>query len=235
MNAERVTVVLVHGAWGGSWVWERVMPLLEQRGVQAVTVDLPSVGAAPGDECSLAADAAVVSRVLDAGGGPFLVCGHSYGGIVVTQATAERSDVARLVYLCAFMPDAGDSLFTITGGPAPWIHLLDDGRTLPDLERAAAVGYADCDAETKANAIARLRPQSPQPFLDPVSAAAWREIPSTYVVCTEDQSLPVELQRHVFAPRADEIVELASGHSPFLSQPEQVAGLLAERAGAPRQ
>jgi pimeloyl-ACP methyl ester carboxylesterase len=229
VSEQRSTVVLVHGAWGGSWVWERVVPLLERRGVQAVTVDLPSVGAEPGDEWSLAADAAAVTGVLDEGDGPFLVCGHSYGGMVVTQATAGRSDVKRLVYLCAFMPDAGDSLFTITGGAPPWLHVLEDGRTLPDLERAAAVGYSDCDAETRANAVARLRPQVPSPFLDRVPVAAWREIPSTYVVCTEDQSLPVELQRDVFAPRAGEVVELASSHAPFFSQPERVAELLAER------
>jgi pimeloyl-ACP methyl ester carboxylesterase len=233
MSAERSTVVLVHGAWGGSWCWERVVPLLEQRGVRAVTVDLPSVGARPDDECSLAADAAVVVRVLDEGDGPFLVCGHSYGGMVITQATAGRADVARLVYLCAFMPDAGDSLFAITGGPAAHIVELDDGRLLPDLERAAAVGYADCDAETRANAIARLRPQVAAPFLDPVPAAAWREIPATYVVCTEDQSLPVELQRDLFAPRAGEVLELASSHAPFFSQPERVADLLAECAATP--
>ncbi len=230
MSAQRSTVVLVHGAWGGSWCWERVVPLLDELGVRAVTVDLPSVGAVPEHDCSLAADAAVVARVLAGGAGPFLVCGHSYGGMVVTHATAGRSDVARLVYLCAFMPDAGDSLFTITGGPAPWIDVLPDGRTLPDLERAAAVAYADCDAATRASAIARLRPQVPAPFLDPVAVAAWREIPTTYVVCTEDQSLPVELQRDVFAPRAGEVVELESGHSPFFSHPDRVAELLAERS-----
>jgi pimeloyl-ACP methyl ester carboxylesterase len=70
-------VVLVHGAWGESWCWERVVPLLEWRGVRAVAVDLPTVGARPDAECSLAADAAVVTRVLDGGEGPFLVCGHS--------------------------------------------------------------------------------------------------------------------------------------------------------------
>ena len=168
--------------------------------------------------------------MLDGGGGPFLVCGHSYGGMVVTHATAGRSGVTRLVYLCAFMPDAGDSLFTITGGPAPWIDVLDDGSTLPNLERAANTGYADCDAETRANAVARLRPQMPAPFVDPVPVAAWREIPATYVVCTEDQSLPVELQRSVFAPRAAEVVELASSDAPFFSQPARVADLLADRA-----
>ena len=224
------TVVLVHGAWGGSWVWERVVPQLEERGLRTVAVDLPSVGAAPDADCSLGDDAAAVSRVLDVGGGPFLVCGHSYGGMVITHACAGRSDVSRLVYLCAFMPDAGEALFAITGGPSPWIQLLDDGRTLPDLERAARVGYVDCDDETRMSAIARLRPQVPAPFRDPVPAAAWREIPATYVVCTEDQSLPVELQREVFAPRAREVVELVSGHAAFFSQPERVSELLAQRA-----
>lgn len=231
MSSERATVVLVHGAWGGSWCWERVVPRLEQRGVRSVTVDLPSVGADPAEPPDLSADAAEVSRTLDAAAGPFVVCGHSYGGMVVTRAAAGRSDVVHLVYLCAFMPDTGESLFTLTGGPAPWITLLDDGRTLPDLERAETAGYADCDAETRAAAIRRLRPQVTAPFVEEVPAAAWREIPSTYVICTEDQSLSVELQRNVFAPRAGEVVELASSHSPFFSQPERIADLLAQRAG----
>ena len=206
------------------------MPLLEERDVRTVVVDLPSVGAEPDDDCSLAADAAAVTRALDAVGGPSVVCGHSYGGMVITRACAGRSDVSRLVYLCAFMPDAGDSLFAITGGPSPWIQLLDDGRTLPDLERAARVGYLDCDDETRDRAVARLRPQVPAPFHDTVPAAAWREIPATYVVCTDDQSLSVELQRDVFAPRAGDVVEIASGHAVFFSQPQRVAELLAQRA-----
>ena len=109
--------------------------------------------------------------------------------------------------------------------------MLDDGRTLPDLERAARVGYLDCDDETRDRAIARLRPQVPAPFHEAVPTAAWREIPATYVVCTEDQSLSVELQREVFAPRADDVVELVSGHAVCLSQPQRVAELLAARAG----
>jgi hypothetical protein len=132
------------------------------------------------------------------------------------------------------MPDAGDSLFSITGGAPPWLDVLDDGRTLPDLEHVARVGYADCDVETRTNAIARLRPQVPAPFRDPVPHAAWREIPATYVVCTQDQSLPVGLQRDVFAPRAGEVVELASSHAPFFSQPKRVADLLTQRVADKR-
>ena len=226
-----VTVVLVHGAWGGSWVWERVVPLLEARGVHALTVDLPSVDCDPAHPAGLAADAAAVERVLDGAAGPFVVCGHSYGGMVITRAAAGRSDVVHLVYVCAFMPAEGESLFMLTGGPAPWITVLEDGRTLPDPERSARVSYADCDPETRAAAVRRLRAQVDAPFGELVSVAAWREIPSTYVVCTEDESMPVEVQRDVFAPRAQHVVELASSHAPFFSRPEELADLLAERAG----
>ena len=205
------------------------MPLLEERGVRAIAVDLPSVGADPAASTDLSADAAAVARVMDETGGTFVLCGHSYGGMVVTVAATGRSDVDALVYLCAFMPDAGESLLMLTGGPAPWIEQLDDGRTIPDRVHRAAVSYADCDEETRANAIARLRPQVTAPFAETVHTAAWRTVPSTYVVCTEDESLPVELQREVFAPRAREVVELASSHAPFFSQPGRVAELLAER------
>jgi pimeloyl-ACP methyl ester carboxylesterase len=231
MSEEQPTVVLVHGAWGGSWCWERVVPLLDDRGVRALAVDLPSVGADAAARIDLSADAAAVARVLDETGGTFVLCGHSYGGMVVTVAAAGRPDVVELVYLCAFMPDAGESLLALTGGPAPWIEVLEDGRTIPDREHRATVSYADCDEETRTCAIARLRPQVPAPFAEPVAVAAWRATPSTYVVCTEDESLPVEVQREVFAPRAGEVVELVSSHSPFFSQPERVADLMADIAG----
>ena len=231
MSKQPSTVVLVHGAWHGSWVWERVVPLLEARGVSVRTVDLPSVGAAPGVAADLAGDAAVVTALLDSIDGPKLLCGHSYGGMVISVAAAGRSDVLRLVYLCAFMPDAAESLVQLTGSkPAPWIQLLDGGFTLPDPAQAADVFYADCDEETAREAVARIRPMAGAGFGQPVAAPAWHGIPSTYVVCTEDRAIPPELQRDVFGPRADEVIELEASHSPFSSQPAAVADLLADRA-----
>jgi len=122
------------------------VPLLEARGLTVRTVDLPSVGVAPGVVADLSGDADAVAQVLDTVDGPSLVCAHSYGGMVITVAAAGRTDVSRLVYLCAFMPDAGESLVQLTGGvPAPWIQLLDGGLTLPDPAQSADVFYADCD------------------------------------------------------------------------------------------
>ena len=132
------------------------------------------------------------------------------------------------------MPDVGESLYGLTGGGlAPWIDVLEDGRTIPDLVHRAEVAYTDCDKETRTSAIARLRPQVVAPFAEIVTTAAWRTIPATYVVCTEDESLPVDVQRNVFAQRAGEVVELASSHAPFFSQPARVAELLADAAEMP--
>jgi pimeloyl-ACP methyl ester carboxylesterase len=224
-----VTIVLVHGAWHGSWCWQRVTPLLEKRGLAVRTIDLPSVGARPKADTDLSADAAAVEALIEGIEGPVLLCGHSYGGMVISHAAAKR--VTRLVYLCAFMPVEGESLVSIGGGRhAPWIQLLDGGLTLPDPARAEAVFYSDCDAKTVRWATREIRPQSGAPFDEPVPRPAWRNTPSTYVVCANDMALPPNVQRNVFAPRATETIELQASHSPFLSQPAALADLLAARA-----
>lgn len=219
----------MHGAWGGSWSWERVVPLLEADGHRVTAVDLPSIDADPADPPGLYDDATAVGAAIDELGGPVVLCGHSYGGMVITAAAAGRDDVERLVYLCAFQPDAGESLFALTGNaPAPWIRLLEDGRTIPDRDYSLAHGYADCDEETKVACIDRLRPQVTRPFTDTIEHAAWRDIPSTYVVCSEDASLPPAVQRDVFVPRATDSVELQASHAPMHAQPRRVADLLAK-------
>jgi pimeloyl-ACP methyl ester carboxylesterase len=231
MSADAPPVVLVHGAWHGAWCWERVVPLLEARGLAVETLTLPSIDAPADDQSGLSGDAAAVRAVLDKSGGASVLLGHSYGGMVITAAAAGRTDVGRLVYLCAFMPETGQSLVEITGGPAPWIRETADGRALPDVSLAAETFYADCDSESQRWAIERLRPMPLAPFAEPAAEVAWRSLPSTYVVCAQDGALPPELQRDVFAPRASEAVELQASHSPFLSQPATLAEVIAARAG----
>ena len=84
------TIVLVHGAWHGSWCWQRVAPLLEKRGLAVRTVDLPSVGARPGAGTDLSADAAALEAVIESVAGPVILCGHSYGGMVISRAHARQ-------------------------------------------------------------------------------------------------------------------------------------------------
>lgn len=231
MTTPKPTVVLVHGAWHGSWCWQRVTPLLEKRGVAVRTVDLPSVGAAPGASTDLSADAAAVDAIIEGLGGPVVLCGHSYGGMVISRV--ESKSISRLVYLCAFMPLEGQSLVTTGDGtPAPWIQLLDGGLMQPDPARAGDLFYNDCDPEAREWAKRMIRPQTSAIMFEPVARPAWRRAPSTYIVCANDAALPAHVQRNVFAARASEVVELQASHSPFLSQPEALANLLLDRARA---
>jgi pimeloyl-ACP methyl ester carboxylesterase len=193
------------------------------------TVDLPSVGAAPGAGTNLSADASTVEKIIEGVGGPVVLCGHSYGGMVISRVEAKA--VTRLVYLCAFMPAEGQSLVgTGDGKPAPWIQLLDGGLMQPDPTRSGDLFYSDCDPTTREWARGKIRPQSAATVLEPVAHPSWRRVPSTYVVCANDMAMLPDIQRDIFAPRASEVIELQASHSPFLSRPEAVAELLAVRA-----
>jgi pimeloyl-ACP methyl ester carboxylesterase len=219
------TVVLVHGAWSGSWIWERVLPPLEARGIEALAVDLPSVG---DGAVGLDGDVAAVREALDRVEGDILLCGHSYGGMVITGAAAGHERVRRLLYLCAFMPAEGQSLLELIGGeiPSTW-RVLDDQTVLPGTPPPP-----DLDPDTQAMVADRRRPQSLRAYTQPPTAIAWRTIPSTYAVAANDQALPADRQRS-FARQAAEVVELPTGHQPMLARPELVVDLIARLVSAP--
>lgn len=217
------TVVLVHGAWSGSWMWARVLPLLAGLGIDAVAVDLPSC--ADGAPTGLAGDEAAVRRALDSTAGDIVLCGHSYGGMVITGASVDHPRVRRLLFLCAFMPAEGESLLGLFNGVVPsfW-RIRDDLSVVPELDDAARAA-SDLDPEDHVLLASKRVPQSLTAYTQPPSGIAWRTIPSTYAVCTNDTSIPVPLQRS-FATRATEVVELPTGHQPMLTRPELVAELL---------
>jgi len=162
-------VVLVHGAWHGAWCWERVVPLLAERGLQATCIDLPGHGADSGSLGDLHADAAAVRAVLDAAPGPVVLVGHSYGGAVITEAAAGCRALADLVYLAAFMIDDSESVVGVSAGPASAataelgaraLRVAPDGVTTTiDPGLAAELFYADCTPADAAAAAARLGPQ----------------------------------------------------------------------------
>jgi pimeloyl-ACP methyl ester carboxylesterase len=236
------TVVLVHGAWHGAWCWSKVVPLLEAEGIPVVAVDLPGHGDRPGPPGDLYDAAAHVRAVLDEIDGPAVVCGHSYGGAVITQATAERPDVTQLVYLAALMPDVGESCGSTLPGVevAGWdesvltvegaIVLGDDGTNTVEPEAAVAALYADCSEDDVEFALSHLCAQSVASLGQPLTEAGWHDIPATYVICTEDRAVVPAFQRAMATARATTVVELPTSHSPFFSQPEAVAELLAQLA-----
>lgn len=214
----RGEVVLVHGAWHGAWCWDGVVAELEQRGVRASAVDLPLAG--------LAADVAVARAAIEAAGPGAVVVGHSYGGMVISDA-ATGLPARRLVYLAAFLTEPGeDMLGFLAGGKLVDAFVLDEAGVSVDPAAASEVLYGDADPDTAAALVARLRPMAIDAAPASTAVPAWKSIPATYVVCTADRALPVASQR-TMAARADEVVEWPTDHSPFVTRPGAIADLVA--------
>ncbi|MEU8238853.1 alpha/beta hydrolase [Actinoplanes missouriensis] len=211
-----MTFILVPGAWHLPSSFDLLRGGLDALGHASIAVKLPTTGPEP--RGGLAEDAAAIRAAIDAVSGPVHVMAHSYGGIPATQAA---DGVAHLIYLAAYVPDVGESMFTIHGLPDP--ESAEGLFPIGDDPRAQL--YADVPEAVADQAIARLVEQRVQPWVDRVSAAAWQSVPSTYIVTTNDASLPVELQEKM-ATRAGTVRRIPTSHSPFLSRPAELAALL---------
>ncbi len=226
------TVVLVHGAWHSAWCWDQVTEQLQTRGVPVLALDLPGHGESREPLGDLATDAAALGAVLD-GLDAAVVCGHSYGGAVISEG-AEHPAARHLVYLAAILLDVGESCSATAAVADPdsasqlagAIQAGDDGTTTLDPDLAAAALYHDCAPPDVEQALAHLGAQTYASLTTAATHAAWRRVPSTYVVCSEDRAIPASLQRQL-AARAGTVVEWPTSHSPFLSRPDLVAELLA--------
>jgi pimeloyl-ACP methyl ester carboxylesterase len=223
---QAATVVLVHGAWHGAWCWDSVTERLDSARVPSVAVDNPSVAHPPS---TMHDDADHLRRTLDEIDGPVVLLGHSYGGSVITDAGTHDA-VRHLVYLTAFALDKGETPAQngLTGGEGSALDgalQFEDDMVTVDPDLAVVAFYHDCPEAVARDAVQRLRPQSTASLLAAPRAIAWRERPSTYVVCTEDRGLPPALQRSC-AARIGSVVEMPTSHSPFLSRPDLVADLL---------
>jgi pimeloyl-ACP methyl ester carboxylesterase len=221
-----VQILLVPGGFHGVWVWEKVIDRLAALGWPTHTVELPSVAAKGQPRYGMHDDAAAVRRRLAAIDGPVVVVAHSYGGVVATQAAAGLANVTHIIYLAAFQLDIGDSLLGLVDEPPPW--WIVDGDTLT-AGQPFETFYADVPPDDATRAIDRLQPSSYSMVTERLTAAAWRNTPSTYVICDEDQALPPAAQEQM-AKRATNIRRLPSSHSPMLSRPAEVAQIIAETA-----
>jgi pimeloyl-ACP methyl ester carboxylesterase len=222
-HATRPVLFLVHGAWLGSWSWEKVQPELIARGWEVRTIDLPSVADLGGPRFGLHDDAAVVREHITDIGRPVVVVAHSYGGAVATQAVAGLSNVRHIVYVCGFMLDSGQSLIQLSG-TVPWWDVDGDTITTHDTRDVLFTAVPPEDAD---RAIARLRPFTYGAVTETLTAAAWRSIPSTYIVCEKDAALPGQ---DAFASRATRVRRLPTGHMPLLSMPLVLTDLIVEAA-----
>lgn len=228
-------ILFVHGALvtDGSWWWQPVAERIDDSiGVHSRAVALPSCGEAIASDEGLAADAAALRQALDNLDGDALVVGHSYGGTVLAEG-ADHPAVQQLLYITSDLPDVGMSQAAIMSEEQNPVAVAphDDG-TLGvagyDEGSFAARFLQDVDAAAvRAQAWQRVTRQAASAFLTPTTRAAWQGRTSTYLVCTEDQSTSVQLQR-IHAARATRSVDLPTGHHPFLSRPDLVAAQIHE-------
>jgi pimeloyl-ACP methyl ester carboxylesterase len=216
-------VLLVHGAFHGAWCWDRLIPELKERGLEAEAVELPFTS--PGDDLAAAAEA--IDR-LSAHGEPLMAVGHSFGGAILTAAAGGDGHRAasHLVYLTAIMHDPHDP---VDLGRTPGMAAIQStsDQVFIDPAQATVAFYHRCRPEDAAWATARLRPMPVATLTTHASdRVAWRSVPSTYIVCSDDQIISPDRQR-AMAALAGGTVEIDSDHSPFLSCPAELAGILA--------
>ncbi|WP_351225928.1 alpha/beta hydrolase [Streptomyces sp. NPDC002133] len=218
------TILLVHGAWHNASCWEKFVPELTARGRHVDTVDLPSASADAENTAGMYDDARVIRERVEAAEGLVTVVAHSYGAIPATEAVADAANVSRLVYLSAFMLDAGESIDSLSGGKFSG----SDSATMSAFghyEDPKTTFYGDAAPDDAERAASRLVLQTTRSFCEPLTTAAWKDVPSTYIIAEQDTALAPEFQEAMSA-RAERSYRLASGHSSFLSMPAELAQLI---------
>lgn len=204
---------------------------LADHGIATAVVPLPSCGEAGETLGDLYDDVDACRRAIAEVGEPVVLCGHSYGGVSITEAGVDDS-VTQLLYLTSVMPDAGQSQADLVGSePAPWLAPSDDGTVGVDPGMIREYFLQDCDKVTTEQALSRLTRQSLTPFTQAPREIAWRQKSTTYVVCTQDLATPADVQRRRVRPGAG-MVEFDAGHHPFLSRPDAFAQTIAAAIGS---
>jgi pimeloyl-ACP methyl ester carboxylesterase len=230
--------VLVHGAWYGAWCWRDVVPLLEAEGHHVDAIDLPGHGddSSPVAEMTLERNARRIAESVEAASEPVVLAGHSMGGMAVTQAAELLPDrIARLVYVCAFLPRDGQALPELAAGdPATLVTpnmVVDEEHgtcvVAPHALRDAFLG--ECSEDAAAFALSRFVPESLAAVGAPVHITDARagRVPRTYVECVRDRAIGIEKQRAmVVAVPCERVFSLEADHSPFLSTPRELAAAL---------
>ena len=212
-------VVLIHGAWHGTWCWDGVVRELTDRGVSATAVELPFTG--------FDGDWQAARRAIESAGEGALVCAHSYGGVVVDRALVGLETIRAVVYLAAFINDGGGSLGE-EDIPLVRSIVVDGQWSTVDPGRVHELFYLDSDEAAVAAIAPRLRPMRLDAGAFLADSPARPVARTTYVICTEDKAIPPAMQRRM-ARQCDQVVEYPTDHSPFLTRPAELADLLASR------
>jgi len=221
-----MSIVLVHGGFVDGSGWAGVYKILKKDGYNVVVVQNPTL--------SLADDVAVTRRAVAAQRGAVLLVGHSYGGVVITEAGTDPK-VAGLVYIAAFAPDKGESVSSLikdppAGAPTPPILPPQDGFLFLDQTKFHFSFAADVDADTAAFMASSQVPWGVGALAGTITEPAWRSKPSWYLVSTEDRMIPPPAQRIMSKRAGSTVAEVAGSHAIYVSQPKSVANFIEKAA-----
>ncbi len=223
--AEVKNIVIVHGALADGSGWRKATDILERRGFNVTIVQEPIT--------SLADDVAATNRVLDLQDGSSLLVGHSYSGMVISEA-GNRPDVAGRVYVAAFQPEKGESLLDLAGSKPPAGNSIKQTKDGKFLYLAPAAFAQDFAADLPGDDAAFLAKSqvfaAKDAFAAKVGEPAWKTKKSWSIVATKDRSINPELERDMAKRAGSQITEIDASHAVFISQPEKVAAVIEEAA-----
>lgn len=227
--------LLVHGAWHGSECWDKVVPLLRKKGIQALCPDLPGRRGSPlppFHNISIETHVDFLAGVIKE---KCVLVGHSMGGIIISQFAEKYPEkVEKLVYLAAFLPRNGESLFQIAQDSQPGHHALhitvDEAncQTILSPKNLENALFNGCSKEDTQKALQHICPEPLLPMVSAVSLTSERfgKIPKVYIECTEDNAVLLSSQKKMCEHTQCTVMTLPCGHSPFLSMPEELAEFL---------
>jgi pimeloyl-ACP methyl ester carboxylesterase len=223
-----MSIALVHGGFVDGSGWESVYKLLRADGQAVTIVQNPTT--------SLADDVAVTTRAIDQQNEPVVLVGHSYGGAVITEA-GNHPDVAALVYIAAFAPDAGESVNTLIadpppGAPVPPILPPQDGFLFLDKEKFPASFAADVDPDLAAFMADAQVPWGIEALGGTITKPAWSTKPSWYLVAADDRMIPPDAQRAMASRSGATVSETPGSHAVYVSRPDAVADVIRAAASA---
>jgi len=221
-------IVLVHGGFVDGSGWAGVHNILKKKGYNVLIVQNPTK--------SLADDVAVTKAAIESVNGDVVLVGHSYGGVVITEA-GTHPKVSDLVYITAFAPDKGESVASLIanpppGAPVPPILPPKDGYLFLDRAKFAASFAADVEPETASFMADSQVPWGLDALQGAVSEPAWKTKPSHYLVATDDKMIPPPAQRAMAGRAKAQVTEAAGSHAIYVSKPSEIAAFIQQAADA---
>ena len=230
--------ILIHGAWHANWSWKYVVPLLEKHGHDVINLNLPGHDGQTDrfNNINLETYVDYISKIVGQIEDRVILVGHSMAGVIISQL-AERipEKIKKLVYVCAFIPENGETL-SQTARKSDSLGVstemkIDEKANSVSLKKSSRIidlFFDQCDKRDTIEAMALLQNEPFQPFIDPISISKERfgTVPKLYIGCTLDKAIMLKDQRRMYSAINSEAVMIDADHSPFFSKPKELVNAM---------